>query len=205
MKTNKITLFIALVASTLGLNSCSPEDDITMPNLKPLILNEDFSRGGVDNVILATPGWTNYAETGTMKWKAQEFSGNLYAEFSSFQSGEAVNVAWLISPAIDLDKQEGEKLSFESAQSFVTNASNSLEALISTDFDGTNVTTATWTTIQATLPTTSSTYFQFIKSGEIDLSSYTGKAYIAFKVKGSGTNTSLDGSYQIDNVKVYNK
>lgn len=204
MKTNKITLFIALVASTLGLNSCSPEDDITMPNLKPLILNEDFSKGGVDNVTLVTPGWTNYAETGTVKWKAQEYSGNLYAEFSSFQSGEAVNVAWLISPAIDLDKQDGEKLTFESAQSYVTSTSNTLEALISTDFDGTNVSTATWTTIQATLPTTSSTYFQFIKSGVIDLSTYTGKAYIAFKVKGSGTNTSLDGSYQIDNVKVYN-
>lgn len=204
MKTNKITLFIALVASTLGLNSCSPEDDITMPNLKPLILTEDFSKGGVDNEILITPGWTNFAETGTMKWKAQEYSGNLYAEFSSFQSGEAVNVAWLISPAIDLDKQEGEKLTFESAQSYVTSTSNTLEALISTDFDGTNVTTATWTTLQATLPTTSSTYFQFIKSGVLDLSTYTGKAYIAFKVKGSGTNTSLDGSYQIDNVKVYN-
>ena len=203
MKTNKITLFVALVASTLGLNSCSPEDDITMPNLKPLILNEDFSKGGVDNVTLATPGWTNFAETGTVKWKAQEYSGNLYAEFSSYQSGEAVNVAWLISPAIDLDKQDGEKLTFESAQAYVTSASNSLEALISTDFDGTNVTTATWTTLQATLPTTSSTYFQFIKSGVIDLSTYTGKAYIAFKVKG-GTNAAIDGSYQIDNVKVYN-
>lgn len=204
MKINKITLFVALVASTLGLTSCSPEDDITTPNLKLLILNEDFSRGGVDNEILITPGWTNYAETGTAKWKAQEYSGNLYAEFSSFQSNEPVNVAWLISPAIDLDKQEGEKLSFESSQSYVTSASNSLEALISTDFDGTNVTTATWTSLQATLPTTSSTYFQFIKSGVIDLSTYSGKAYIAFKVKGSGTNTSLDGSYQIDNVKVYN-
>lgn len=203
MKTNKITLFVALVASTLGLNSCSPEDDITMPNLKPLILNEDFSKGGVDNVTLATPGWTNFAETGTVKWKTQEYSGNLYAEFSSYLSGEAVNVAWLISPAIDLDKQDGEKLTFESAQAYVTSTSNSLEALISTDFDGTNVTTATWTTLQATLPTTSSTYFQFIKSGVIDLSTYTGKAYIAFKVKG-GTNAAIDGSYQIDNVKVYN-
>lgn len=203
MKTYKITLFIALIASTLGLNSCSPEDDITTPNLKQLILNEDFSRGGVDNETLITPGWTNYAETGTVKWKAQEYSGNLYAEFSSFQSGEAVNVAWLISPAIDLDKQEGEKLTFESAQAYVTSASNSLEALISTDFDGTNVTTATWTTLQGTLPTTSSPYFQFIKSGVIDLSTYTGKAYIAFKVKG-GTAAAIDGSYQIDNVKVYN-
>jgi hypothetical protein len=48
--------------------------------------------------------------------------------------------------------------------------------------------------------------FDFFSSGLVDLSSYAGKqVYIAFKVKGSGTNTSLDGTYEIDNVRIVNK
>jgi hypothetical protein len=204
MKTNKIILILTLVVSVFGFNSCSPEDDIKNPDFQPLIMNEDFARGFVDNTTLTSSGWINYNEAGTAKYKWQEYQHNAYAEFTSFQSGDATNIAWLISPAIDLSKQSGEKLTFESAQSYVTSSSNSLEALISTDFDGTNVTAATWQTLPANLPTTSSVYFAFLPSGVIDLSSYTGKAYIAFKVKGSGTNTALDGSYQIDNVKVFN-
>ena len=204
MKTSRIVLMIGMMVSGLVFNSCSPEDDIKTPELKPLIMNEDFARGFVDNTTLGVPGWINIAETGTAKYKYQEYQHNAYAEFTSYQSGELVNVGWLISPQIDLDKQEGEKLTFDASQSYVSSAANSLEALISTDFDGTNVTAATWQHLNATLPTTSSAYFAWIKSGVIDLSSYTGKAYIAFKVKGSGTNTALDGGYQIDNVKVFN-
>jgi hypothetical protein len=196
------TILSLLIFVTLF--SCSPEDDIKNPDFTPLIFGEDFAVGAIDNTILNTPGWTNYAEVGTMKWKEQEYSSNPYAEFSSFQSGEATNIGWLISPGINMDKAEGEKLIFQSSQSFVSSSSNSLEVLISTNFDGTNVLAATWQPLNATLPTTSSPYFEFISSGEIDLSSYTGTAYIAFKVKGSGTNTSLDGSYQIDTIRIFN-
>jgi hypothetical protein len=204
MKINKI-LFILGFVSIVSLTGCSPEDDQTIPDFVPLVYTEDFSIGAVDNTILDTQGWINFAEVGTAKWKEQIFSGNPYAEFSSFQSGEAINVGWLVSPSIDLDAQENETLVFRSSQSFVTSASNSLEVLISTDFDGTNVTTATWEPLVATFPTTSSVYFEFIKSGEIDLSGYTGNVNIAFRVKGSGTNTALDGSYQVDDIRVFTK
>jgi hypothetical protein len=204
MKINKIFFILGFV-SIASLTGCSPEDDQTIPDLSPLVYSEDFSVGAVDNTILDTQGWINFAEVGTAKWKEQVFSGNPYAEFSSFQSGEAINIGWLVSPSINLDEQENETLVFRSSQSFVTSGSNSLEVLISTDFDGTNVTTATWEPVTATLPTTSSVYFEFIKSGEIDLSGYTGNVNIAFKVKGSGTNTTLDGSYQVDDIRVFIK
>ena len=204
MKSFKI-LYVVSSCSLLFLSSCSPEADIKNPDFSPLLFSEDFSKDAVDNTILDTQGWTNFAEVGTAKWREQIFSDNPYAEFSSFQSGNAINVAWLISPAVDMDAQAGETLVFQSSQSFVSSASNSLEVLISKDFDGTNVTTATWEPLSAVLPTTSSTYFAFINSGEIDLSGYTGKAYIGFRVKGSGTNTALDGSYQVDNIRVFSK
>jgi hypothetical protein len=78
MKTNKLLLFFGFI-SLISLSSCSPEDDIRNPNFTPLIFAEDFSPGAVDNTILNTVGWTNVAETGTMKWKEQVFSGNPYA------------------------------------------------------------------------------------------------------------------------------
>lgn len=185
------------------LTSCTKDDDTTLPNYSPIVLGEDFETNAVDNTLLTIAGWNNYAEAGTAKWKFQYYSSNNYAEFTSYQSGDATNIAWLISPSINMDAHSGEKLVFQSAQSYVTNVANSLEVLVSTNYDGTNVTAATWTPLNATLPTTSATYFAFIDSGFIDLSSYTGNINIAFRVKGSGTNTSLDGSYQIDNFRIF--
>lgn len=204
MKTNKLKslLFAMLAAGTLS--SCVDDTDTSLPNYKPVVFGEDFETNAVDNTPLNLPGWLNFAEVGTAVWKSQYYSSNNYAEFSSFQSGNAVNVAWLISPSINMDTYEGEKLVFQVAQSYVTSSANSLEVLISTDFDGTNVTTATWQNLPATIPGTSAVYFEFYSSGEIDLSSYTGNINLAFKVKGSGTNNTLDGSYQIDNVRIIN-
>ena len=197
------SLFLLLVLILVAITGCSPEKEIENPFLTPLLLAEDFSVGAVDNTLLTTAGWTNIAETGTTRWKYQIYSSNAYAEFTSFQSPDPVCVSWLISPKFDLDKSDNEKLIFEAAQSYVTSSSNSLEALIATDYNGTNLATANWQPLPAVLPTTSSPYFEFIKSGVINLSGFSGKVNIGFRVKGSGTNTTLDGSYQIDNIRVY--
>ena len=37
------------------------------------------------------------------------------------------------------------------------------------------------------------------------MSNITGDIYIAFKATGSGTNTNLDGSLRLDDIKIYNK
>ncbi|WP_310558487.1 DUF5017 domain-containing protein [Flavobacterium sp.] len=204
MQTNKILSLVGCFIFLL-LTACSPEDDIKNPNFSPLIFSEDFSKGAVDDAVLNLENWNNIAEVGTVQWKTQVFSGNPYAEFSSFKSPDSENVGWLISPSINMDAATGEVLQFEASQSFVTSSGNSLEVLIATDYNGTNLTTANWQPIDANLPTASSAYFEFLKSGEIDLSNYTGNIYIAFKVKGSGTNSSLDGSYQVDSIRIYTK
>ena len=204
MKTNYL-LYIINCIVILVVTSCTPEDDIKNPDFNPLLFSEDFSKGAIDNTVLNIEGWKNIAEVGTVQWKTQIFSSNPYAEFSSFQSGNAVNIGWLISPSINMDIVEGEILQFQASQSFVSSGANSLEVFIATDFNGTNVATANWQPIAANLPTASSPFFEFIKSGEIDLSSFTGNINIAFKVKGSGTNTALDGTYQVDTIRIYTK
>ena len=197
-------LFLGIFAAGLLSGCVNDDEDTSLPDFTPVVFGEDFETNAVDNAVLAIPGWVNFAETGTAVWKLQYFGQNNYAEFSSFQSGEAVNVAWLITPSINMDQYETEKLLFQVSQSFVSSSANSLEVLISTDFDGTNVTTATWQPLSASIPGTSASYFEFQSSGEVDLSAFEGNVNIAFKVKGSGTNNQLDGSYQIDNVRVIN-
>ena len=193
-------MFAAMVA--VLATGCVSEDDTELAPYDAVLISEKFDLGA-DNTILETEGWQNIAQTGSAQWRIQRYSGNGYAEFSSYQSGDNVNVSWLISPAIQLEANNPWALDFQVAQSYVTNPANSLEVLISTDYDGTNVDTATWIPLEANIPGTNAVYFEFMDSGEISLASYSGTAYIGFKVTGSGTNSSLDGSYQIDNVIVH--
>jgi len=202
-------LFVAIAATISG---CTKENDYDLQDFTSYLFYEDFSKNPADNTTLDTPGWINYNETGSMKWKEQVYQHNPYAEFTSFQSNDDVNIGWLISPSINMDLYEGEKLTFETAMAYVTSGSNSIEVLISTNFDDTNsdraaaIAAANWETLSANLPGTNATYFEFLPSGVIDLSGYTGNIHLAYKVKGSGNNTALDGSYQVDNIRItYNQ
>lgn len=202
MKTSnfKTILFFAAVAALLC--GCTKEDDFETQDFTPILFGEDFSANVVDNSTLDTPGWINFAEAGTVKWKEQVYSGNAYAEFTGYQSNQPSTIGWLVSPSINMDTQENEKLVFLSAQAYVDSYVNSLEAFISTDFDGTNVMAATWQPLEFVLPPLGfDNNFDFVKSGEIDLSGYTGNVNIAFRVKGGNANA-IDGTYQIDNIRI---
>lgn len=206
MKTIKLLMLVCVFLASFS--GCSPEDDIKNSELTPYKLYEDFSSvtEATEGQPINIAGWTNFSETGTEKWNQGFYSGTKYAEFTAYQTGQASNIGWLISPAIDMDIYDNEKLAFDVAQAYVSTASNSLELLVSTNYDGTNVTSATWTVINFTKPPLDfDTNFDFFSSGKIDLSSYTGNIYLAFKYKGSGTNFSLDGTYEIDNIRIFNE
>lgn len=196
----KSLLFLALTAGIF--TGCVKDDDFEVPFFQGTILSQKFEDAD-DNTVLAIDGWKNISSQGSTVWKIQRFDNNGYAEFNPFGSTDAVSVGWLITPTISLTENNSNKLTFQTSQSFVTSAANKLEVLASTDFDGTNFATATWKTIPLNI-TFPSTNFTFTSSGSIDLSEFSGNVNIAFKVTGSGTDGSLDGAYQIDNVRVYN-
>ncbi|MDN3678527.1 choice-of-anchor J domain-containing protein [Flavobacterium paronense] len=197
-----VLVFLALLPFT----GCSPENDIKIADFTKYAFYEEFLGNTTDGSVLNITGWTNYAQVGTVKWNEGLYSGTKYAEFTSYQSGQASNIAWLVSPAINMDTMNNETLAFDVAQAYVSSSSNSIELLVSTDYDGTNVMTASWQTLSfKTPPLNYDTNFTFFSSGLVDLSSYTGNIYIAFKCKGSGTNTSLDGTYELDNVRIFDK
>jgi len=207
MKTTKILAlsFLALTA----FSGCSPENDIKNPTIEPFAFYQDFA-GSVTEANEGQPieieGWTNFSEAGTKKWTQGFYSGTKYAEFTAYQSGQVSNIGWLISSPINMDLQKDEKLAFDIAQAYVESSSNSIELLISTNYNGTDVLGATWQSLSFTKPQLDyDTNFDFFSSGKIDLSSYTGNIYLAFKYKGSGTDNSLNGTYSIDNIRIFNQ
>ena len=196
MRKYKISLLTALVA-TFGLVGCVSEDDAVLPEIGKIVYFEDFQ----DETTYEQ--WTNFAEVGSKEWIPVEFRGNIYYEFTPFQSGDTVNVGWFVSPAIDVELASTKRLTFEVAHHHVINTENNfIQAYISTDFDGENVLGATWTEFDFNKPTPALSNYEFIRSGPIDLSEYTGTIYVAFKVTG-GTASQNAGAYMIDNVRVF--
>jgi len=179
------------LASSVGVNNLFSDDFETQTPFQPI--------GG--------NGWTNYIEAGTETFEAYTSGGTnssqgVSARVGSFQSGDDSSVAWLITPAIDLNANNGVTFSFESSNSF--SDGSTLEILFSPDWDGTeaNVTSATWGVIPDAFVVQDSDFFgAWFESGDVDLSCGTGTINIAFKYTGSG-QSDFDGTYELDFITI---
>lgn len=195
-----------LAALSVGMmTSCVKDDDFDIPTINTAFYSEDFDTA-VDNTTFDFAGWTNFAEVGTELWTEEMFNGDGTVQFNPFGNGEAENISWIITPQIDITGYTNVKMSFRSAMNFVSdNVNNRVEVWVSPDYDGTNFEDATWTKFNARFATSDSGSYVMINSGEVDLSVFAGQEHISigFKAIGSGSNTSLDGLYQINDLNVY--
>lgn len=181
------------------------EEDVVMTGKRNVpFFAEDF-QSVKNNVNFALPGWSNIVEKATKLWKSMVYAGNGYAEFNTTSTTAAENVAWLVSPKINITNYKNAVLSFRSAQHDLKLDSplNTLEVYVSTNFDGSNVTKAKWTKLDAKIPSLSTPSRAFISSGGIDLSSYSGNINIAFKYVGSGKDKTLNGAFMVDDIKIF--
>ncbi|MBJ7879446.1 DUF5689 domain-containing protein [Gelidibacter salicanalis] len=193
---SKLVVALNTLSDVVMTNSrCTP---LGLENFSTLF-KEDFE-SAKHNTNLNFKGWTNFAEAGTTKWREKNIEGNGYTEFGTFGTRSPVNIAWLITPRFNMDNNSNIYLNFRAAQHHLDSPNNSLEVLVSTNYNGTNVLTATWTPIEAAIPSQSNSWYEFVDSGLINLSLYKGTFHVAFKVTGSGTDTTMDGAYQIDDV-----
>ncbi|QTD36675.1 choice-of-anchor J domain-containing protein [Polaribacter batillariae] len=174
---------------------------------------EDFESIASSNPLEGN-GWISYAEEGRFNWRVLTTTdngnpGSKIASMGAYNSGEPTNIAWLISPSIDLDAQDIEFLNFQSSNSFSDDSE--LELLISTDWDGTraNITSATWTKLSANIVSDDTNFRNWVDSGTTDLSTFSGNAHIAFKYIGGDNSGSaspntgtIDGTFEIDNFKI---
>ena len=181
------------------------ENDVVMNGKRSIpFFAEDFQTVK-NNVNFALPGWSNIVVKATKLWKSMVYAGNGYAEFNTTSTTAAENIAWLVSPKINLTGYKNAVLSFRSAQHDlkVDSPLNTLEVYISTNFDGSSIAKAEWTKLEAKVPTLSNPSREFMSSGGIDLSGYTGNINIAFKYVGSGKDKTLNGAFMVDDMKIF--
>ncbi|CAD0001247.1 DUF5689 domain-containing protein [Flavobacterium chungangense] len=181
------------------------EKDVVMDGKSNIpFFTEDFQTV-TNNVNFALPDWSNIVEKASKLWRTMVTAGNGYAEFNTTSTTAAQNIAWLVTPKINLTQYKNTVLSFRSAQHDlkVDSALNTLEVYISTNFDGSNVTKATWIKLDAKVASLSTPTRQFMSSGGIDLSAYSGNVNIAFKYTGSGKDKTLNGAFMVDDVKMF--
>lgn len=162
-------------------------------------LNQTFSSQTAGQEI-AAGGWQNIAETGQRLWLGASLSGNLCAEAKSLGSG-GENIIWLITPPINLDGMTNPVFEFESSKQFWLH--DGLSVWISTDYDGSDPTVATWEELDCTVAGQMDPDNTWIPSGMISLSGYSGTGYVGFKYYG------VDGAqstpYRVDNVMLYDQ
>ena len=179
--------------SSMNKSRCSEPEPLFYENF------EGISNTGYD-VWVSLNNWENISQSGgTEKWEAREYSDNKYAQVSAYNTGETTMTVWLVTPEIDLEGSTNEILTFQTKDAY--NNGGGLEVLISSNFSG-NLASANWTKLDATLASGSSTGYAsaFTDSGDINLSSYSGKVRIAFKY--SGGDPSLTTTYQVDEIKI---
>lgn len=187
------------------------------------LLFEDFESHPVTTTFpynaVAIPGWTNAAEAASELFTARIFSNNKYAYMSGFGTTQPVVRTWLVTKGVALTGTV-KTLTFKTIQGFIltstpggTNVEAALKVLVSTNYTGTGNPWAAgvvWTdlTSQCTLSpgsTTSSFPSSFTNSGNVNLNSYTGTIYVAFRYEGAdpaGTASDKTSAWEVDDIKI---
>ncbi len=169
------------------------------------IWSEDFS--AIANPYDPITSMTVVMEAGTKDWHGDGYNGQS-AEMSAYQSGEASNIGWLITPAIDLTSATAPKLTFKSMLKYY--AGDLLTVYVSTDYDGgASPQTATWielttaNVVDNNDPVDGASGMNFTTSGDVDLSAYLSSStvYIAWKYVGSGANGETT-KYRVDDIRI---
>ncbi len=170
-----------------------------------VLFSENFNTG-TNNTDINLTGWTNYAEAGGKKWQFSNSgsTSNPYARMSAFNSNQSSVISWLVTPGINLSGKVNPMLTFKSANGFDNGAT--LKVYASTNFNGSNFGTATWTLLNPTLaPSSASGFSAFTPSGNVSLSSFSGTVYIAFKYEGSdpsGSSSDKTTTWELDDLSV---
>ncbi len=167
------------------------------PNAPGLASLDEKFDGVTSSADVALPGWVNASVQGNRVWRGATFSGDKFVSATAFGSGLAAMETWLITPPLDLKTQK--TLSFESSSGYWRH--DGLTVWVSTDFNGQNPASATWTQLTFTHPPSDpNAYSDFIPSGNIQLPVFNGKGYIGFKYTGDATTNTT--TWRFDDVKV---
>ncbi len=164
----------------------APVANLIMPDVS-IINAEDFEDGTFGE-------WTTYSVVGDQVWEVSPEYGNpgACAKMTGYEEGAFDNEDWFISPGLDLDDYSGEVFTFETAMNYDGPA---LELFISSDYNG-DPSAATWETIAFT---PSDGAWNWVGSGDVDLSAYSGTNFLGFKFL---STTSGSSTWEVDNILI---
>ncbi len=169
--------------------------DIEPGYMNQFPINKDFQDNDINS-----GGWTvepNW-EDNPLTWYIDFYKDKYYARASGYSSG--INYAiesWLISPRFSNSLGRRVCLSFDNATKW---EGPPLQTLISLDWDGnpSGISSASWVSLS---PALSPGNWNFVNSGVLDLSSYSGpNIHIAFRYY---STSSAAATWEIDNIKIY--
>ena len=179
----------------------NPTGDFVFPEagIQAVASVEENFDGITNQTDINLAGWTNSALKGNRKWQGKTYQSEKYAQATSYNSSDAENVSWIITPPVTYSSDL--KLSFKSAMAYFKH--DGLSVWILTGYNG-NPEDAEWTQINATLANSASGDNNWVPSGDIPIqnfvpSGYSGNIYIGFRYQGTQTNTT---TFRLDEVKI---
>ena len=193
--------------STVYEGAIHVDSDIT---LKAIAMMEGYESSGIatvnytvitgQSVILNQDwedemnGWTFVTVEGNKPWSIGTYGGNKYA-YANGYNDDIDNEQWCISPSFNLTYFTNVVLTFRNAMKFT---GPDMQLLFSTDYDGTNISAATWTELDYVK---SEGNYTWTESGEILLDGIrSSNCHIAFLY----TSTLEEGAaaWEVDDILV---
>ncbi|MFP4023870.1 MAG: DUF5689 domain-containing protein [Thiohalospira sp.] len=142
--------------------------------------------------------FTAYNVNGPQEWEWANYD-NGCAVMSGYDGSDNANEDWLVSSQINLSEKSNVTMVIREAINYIT-SHDDMKVLVSTNYDGTSdpSTQGTWTELSGfNRPTGNS--WDFVSSGDIDLSTYDGESsfFIAFKYI---STTSGAATWEVGNI-----
>lgn len=144
--------------------------------------------------------WAEYSIQGNRDWGIADRSGDYYAQINGF-GGDGPQEDYLISPAVDTRRYTEDKLEFENLMRY---DGSTLQVYASTDYKGIgNPTDATWVELTDAFIDDNTSSWNFVNSGEVDISSYFAKeVFFAFRYTAIGGNSGESSTTRVDDFVV---
>ncbi len=162
-------------------------------------IDEDFSSQSNYTDIELT-GWNNFTTAGSRTWQGKTYSDEIYAQATGYKSGETSIESWMMLPPVIATTAK--TLNFQSQFAYWAHESGNtpLKVVYSTNFTGGDITTATWTQLDATIATDGvNSQNTWVDSGNVALPTSDTPIVIAFIYYGSDTEST---SIRIDNITI---
>lgn len=145
------------------------------PVIPVTMLDEGFDRTLPED-------WTTVILSGDKSWYQTTFDQNGYAAISGYKGKQPPFDAWLITPALDIENAASKIMTFRTQMAAYGNTTSTFEVYVLDKKDPSSATIKVKLNPTLAAPSSTSTYSEWVESGDLDLSQWSdGIYYIGFR------------------------